>query len=143
MKKSFRLRWAPWLLSINAAIAVLFSGCATQKEHSFNSDFGQDLPTKPMYYIHDENDRHFIISVHQGTPTTGAERVTGAERSTDVKEAASTIAKAESQRLGWEKWQLNYIQERNQGWMHIIVAEVTREKYVAPTFPQPNTNINP
>jgi len=90
-----------------------------------------------MYYIYDENDQHFRINVHQGTPSNGAERVL------NVKEAASTIAKAESQRLGWEKWQLNYIQERNQGWMHVVVAEVTREKYVAPTFPGAATNSVP
>jgi hypothetical protein len=137
MKKIIRLHPTLWLLSINMVVAVLFSGCATQKEHSFNGDFGQDLPTSPMYYIQDENGEHFLITVHQGTPSTGAERVT------DIKEAATTIAKAESQRLGWQKWQLNYIQERNQGWMHVVVAEVTREKYVESTFPTNNTNANP
>ncbi len=87
-----------------------------------------------MYYIQDEDAAHFRITVHQGTPTAGAERIT------NIKEAASAIAKAECQKLGWEKWQLNYIQERNQGWMHVVVAEVTRERYVAPTFPQSNSN---
>ena len=134
MKKTIRLRWTLWLLSINAAIAVLFSGCATPKEHSFNSDFGEKFPAQPMYYIENEDAEHFKITVHQGTPSTGAERVL------NIKDAATTIAKAESQRLGWEKWQLNYIQERNQGWMHIVVAEVTREKYSEPTFPKSNSN---
>jgi len=137
MKKTIRPGWTLCLLAINAAALVLFSGCATQQEHSFNSDFGAALPVQPMYYIYDENDQHFRINVHQGTPSNGAERVL------NVKEAASTIAKAESQRLGWEKWQLNYIQERNQGWMHVVVAEVTREKYVAPTFPGAATNSVP
>jgi hypothetical protein len=134
MKKITRLRWTLWLLSINAAIAILANGCTAPEQHSFNHDFGEQLPVNPMYYIHDEDATHFRITVHQGTPSTGAERVI------NVKDAASTIAKAESQRLGWEKWQLNYIQERDQGWMHIVVAEVTREKYIAPTFPQAGGN---
>ena len=130
MKKTLRLH--PWWLSVNAAVAVLISGCASPEQHSFNQDFGENLPTRPKYYIQDENDRHFTITVHQGTPSTGAERVINA------KEAASTVAKAECQRLGWEKWQLNYIQERDLGWMHIVVAKVMRERYVEPTFPQSN-----
>jgi hypothetical protein len=121
MKRTIRLRWTLWLLSINAAVAVLFSGCATPEQHSYNSDFNEALPTQPMYYIYDEDGRHFRINVHQGTPSTGAEHVL------DVKVAASAIAKAECRKRGWEKWQLNYIQERNQGWMRIVVAEVTRE----------------
>jgi hypothetical protein len=121
MKKTNRLRWTLGLLSINTAIVILFSGCATPQQHSFNSDYNESLPAQPMYYIYDESDRHFRINVHQGTPSAGA------ERTIDVKEAASTIAKAESQKRGWEKWQLNYIQERNQGWMHIVIAEVSRE----------------
>lgn len=137
MKKTIQLRWTLWLLAINTAVVVLFSGCASPQEHSFNTDFGESLPAQPVYYIQDENAQHFIITVHQGTPSAGAERIL------NIKEAASTIAKAECQRLGWEKWQLNYIQERNQGWMHVVVAEVTREKYVAPTFPQAGTNSIP
>jgi hypothetical protein len=120
MKKTIRLRWTLWMLLINAAVAVLFSGCATP-EHSYNDDFSDNLPTKPNYYIQNEDAGHFTITVHQGTLSNGAERLI------DVKEAASTIAKAECQKRGWEKWQLNYIQQRDQGWMHIVIAEVTRE----------------
>ena len=134
MKLTLPLRRTLWLLAINAAIAVLFSGCATLPEHSFNSDFGETLPVKPMYYIQDKNATHYTITVHQGTPSNTAERVM------NVKEAASTIAKAESQRRGWEKWQLNYIRQGNQGWMYVVVAEVTRQKYIAPTFPGASTN---
>jgi hypothetical protein len=130
MKKTIRIRWTPWLLSINAAIAVLMSGCATSNEHSFNHDFGENLPTSPNYYIEDENAQHFKITVQQGTPSDGAERLL------DVKKAAPVIAQAECQRLGWKKWDLGYIQERNQGWMHIVIADVTREPYNAPTFPE-------
>ncbi len=120
MKKIIAL--TPWLLSINAALALLVSGCATPESHAFNQDFGENLPAKPMYYIKDENEKHFIIQVHQGTPSAGAERVL------NLKEAATAVAKAECQRLGWEKWQLNYISERDQGWMHVVVAEVVRDK---------------
>ncbi|HEY5043463.1 MAG TPA: hypothetical protein VIK53_15840 [Verrucomicrobiae bacterium] len=134
MKKSIRLCRTPWLLSINAAVAVLISGCATPKEHSFNDDFGENLPTKPIYYIQNEDADHFRFTVHQGTPSSGAERIT------NIKQAATAIAKAESERLGWKKWQLNYIQERNEGWMHTVIAEVTREKYVEPTFPKAGDN---
>jgi hypothetical protein len=134
MKKSTRFNPSFWLPPIGAAILLAATGCATPDQHSFNGDFGESLPTQPVYRITDEDANHFKIIVHQGVPSTGAERVL------DVKTAANTVAKAESQRLGWEKWQLNYIQERNKGWMHIVIAEVTREKYVAPTFPQSNAN---
>jgi hypothetical protein len=42
-------------------------------------------------------------------------------------EAAATVAKAECQKLGWEKWDLNYIEDHNRGWMHVVVAKVTRK----------------
>lgn len=121
-------RISPWLISLNAAI-LLTAGCATPEEHSFNQDYGQYLVTEPKYYITDQTDDRFKIVVHQGKPSTGAERVL------DVKTAATDIAKAEAQRRGWERWQLNYIQERNEGWMHIVVAYVKREPYAAPASP--------
>jgi len=121
MKKPQRFRWTPWLLSINAGIAILFSGCATPERHSFNQDFNENLPVNPKYYIHDEDGNRFLITVNQGKPSTGAERVI------NVKEAATTVAKAECKKLGWEKWHLDYIQERDQGWMHVVIAQVTRE----------------
>jgi hypothetical protein len=121
MKKTIRLPGAAWLLSINAAVAVLFSGCATSNEHSFNHDFSDNLPVNPMYYIHDEDANRFLVTVHQGSPSTGAERII------NVKVAATTVAKTECQRLGWQRWDLNYIQERDQGWMHVVIAEVKRQ----------------
>ena len=120
------------ILPSSTLVAFMLFGCATPKSHSFNNDFGENLPTKPQYYIEDENDNHFIIKLHQGTPSTGTERVI------NLKDAASTIAKSESERLGWEKWQLNYIQEKDQGWMHVVVAEVTRENYTKPVYPNSN-----
>jgi len=130
MKNIIQLRWTTWLLAINAAIAILVAGCAAPEQHSFNQDFGEQLPVKPMYSIQNMDATHFRITVHQGTPSKQVERVT------NLKDAAATIAKAEAQRLGWEKWQLDYINEHDQGWIHYVVAEVTREKYIAPALPQ-------
>ena len=134
MKKTIRRSCTPWLLSINLAIAMFFSGCATQKEHSFNDEFGENLPTQPMFYIDEENDNDFKITVHQGKPSNGAERLI------NVKQAASAIARAETQRRGWTKWHLSYIQETDKGWMHQVIVEVTREKYGEPNAPKADGN---
>jgi hypothetical protein len=134
MKTIFATRSTPWLLAVSAATAMLSSGCATSGEHSFNHDFGENLPAEPVYSIQNEDDQHFILRVHQGVPLTSA------ARTVNVKEAASTVAKAECDRLGWKKWQLNYIQEKDDGWMHVVVAKVDRETYVEPTFPEPKSN---
>jgi hypothetical protein len=109
------------LLSINAAMAVFFSGCSTPDQHSFNGDYNEHLPTQPVYFIEDKTTTSFTITVKEGTPSNGSERVT------DVKIAASTVAKDECQKLGWEKWNLNYIEDDNRGWMHVVVAKVTRK----------------
>ena len=136
MKNTFQSGLKPGFLALGAAVAVLFSGCATPKQHYYNADFGADLRTKPTYYIQDEDSTHFTVTVQSGTPSNGPERVT------DVKVAAQTIATAECQRRQWKQWKLDYTQERNLGWQHFVVAEVTQEKYIAPTFPQ-STNGNP
>ncbi|MDR3457043.1 MAG: hypothetical protein P4N60_06325 [Verrucomicrobiae bacterium] len=132
MKNLPRLRSTFALLALSAALAFLAGGCATPDEHSYNQDFGENLPAQPMYSIQNEDDKHFILKVHQGVPVTGSGRIF------NVKEAASAVAKAECQRLGWKKWELNYIQEKDQGWMHVVVAKVDRKPYIEPTFPQSN-----
>ncbi len=109
------------LLLINAAIAVFFSGCSTPDQHSFNADYNENLLTKPVYFIEDREATSFTVTVKEGTRSDGPERIT------DVKAAASTVAKAECQKLGWEKWDLNYIEDHNRGWMHVVVAKVTRQ----------------
>ena len=109
------------LLSINAAVAVFFSGCATPDQHSYNDDYKEHLLTQPVYFIEDKTTTSFTITVKEGTPSNGPERVT------DVKTAASAVAQSECQKLGWEKWDLNYIEEHNRGWMHVVVAKVTRK----------------
>lgn len=134
MKNLAALRLGSCLIPVSvAATAIFLSGCATPDEHSFNTDYGQFLVTAPKYYIEDESDDHFKIVVHQGKPSEGAERVL------DVKSAATDIAKSEALRLGWERWQLNYIQEKDQGWMHVVVAKVRREPYAEPAVPQSNS----
>jgi hypothetical protein len=112
------------LLLLNAALVVLAAGCATNNERSYNQDYNQNLPTSPKYLIENVDDTHFKITVHQGSPMPGTERITF------VKEVASTVAASEARRRGWQNWDLNYIQERNQGWMHIVIAVVTRKNAV-------------
>jgi hypothetical protein len=116
-----------WLLLLNVALAVLATGCATHDEKSYNQDFNQNLPTSPKYFIENIDDTHFKVTVHQGSPLTGT------QRDTSVKEVASTVAATEAKRRGWKNWDLNYIQERDQGWMHIVIAEVTRKNAVEKT----------
>jgi hypothetical protein len=115
-KNSFR--WAVGLLSISAVWVMFAGGCATGDEESFNENFNQDLPTAPKYTIKDVDPGHFKIEVHQGSPLPGPERVTY------MKQAATIVARDEAHRRGWGDWQLDYIDERDQGWMHILVADV-------------------
>jgi hypothetical protein len=126
MKNSITSNTTLGLLAMGAGILVLFSGCSTPDQYSYNEEYHENLLTRPQYYIKDEGDRHFTIVVHQGSPSTEANRVT------DLKQAATQVANTETARLGWDKWHLDYIQERDQGWMHIVIAKVTREVYVPP-----------
>ena len=121
MNKTNKLVRIFGLLSITAAMPIFFSGCASPDLHSFNGDYNENLLTKPVYFIEDRAETSFTITVKEGTPSNGPERVT------DVKAAAATVAKAECQKLGWEKWDLNYIEDHNRGWMHVVVAKVTRK----------------
>jgi hypothetical protein len=108
------------LLAFSVAATILSTGCASPDQHAFNTEFGENLLTQPNYHIQDESENHFTITVHQGKPSNFNDRVS------DAKQAADTVAKAEAQKRGWEKWRLNYIQERDQGWMHIVIAKVDR-----------------
>ena len=108
-----------WFL-LNATLLLLAAGCATQ-EQSYNSDYSQHFASAPTYVIEDQGDSRFKITLHQGSPLKGPERII------QMKSAADTIAGAEANRRGWKGWNLNYIQERDKGWMHILVAEVTRQ----------------
>ena len=119
--KTNPFRWTLRLLLLNATVLLLTAGCATN-ERSFNQDFNQNLPTSPKYSIANVDDTHFQITVHQGSPSQGAERVI------DQKTAASAVAETEARRRGWQNWNLDYIQQRDQGWMHIVIADVTRKK---------------
>jgi hypothetical protein len=126
MKNSMISTTTLGLLSMGAGAMVFFTGCSTPSEYSYNEEYHENLLTRPKYYIKDEGDRHFTIVVHQGSPSNEANRVT------DLKQTATQVANSETVRLGWEKWHLDYIQERDQGWMHIVIAQVTREVYVPP-----------
>ena len=114
-------------LLLNVILAVIAAGCATHDEKSYNQEFNQNLPTAPKYYIENIDDTHFKVTVHQGSPLPGN------QRDTSVKEVASNVAASEAKSRGWKNWDLNYIQERDQGWMHIVIAEVTRKNAVEKT----------
>ena len=125
--KTNRIRQTLRLLLLNATLVVLAAGCATHNERSYNQDFNQNLPTSPNYTIENVDDTHFHVIVHQGSPLPGTQRIIF------VKEVASTVAATEAKRRGWQNWDLGYIQERDQGWMHIVIADVTRKNAVEMT----------
>jgi hypothetical protein len=120
-------RWMLRLLLVNVTLVILAAGCATHDERSYNQDFNQNLPTSPKYVIENIDDTHFKVTVHQGSPLEGSQRVIY------VKQVASTVAESEAKRRGWPNWNLDYIQERDQGWMHIVIADVTRKNAVERT----------
>lgn len=130
--KTERFPWMLRLLFFNAAVLVLVSGCATQQMRSFNQDYGQNFPSSPDYAVKNVNDNEFKIILHQGTPMSGSGRVIY------MKRAASAVAKTEAQHRGWQNWNLNYIQERDQGWMHVLIAVVTRKNPIEATTPTPS-----
>jgi len=109
------------LLSFSAAVVFLAGGCTTPMR-SFNQDYDENYPPQPNYSIKDLDADRFKLRIHQGTPYQGAQRVVY------MKQAAWVIANAEGQRRHWVRWKVDYIQERDQGWMHVLVAIVTREK---------------
>jgi len=116
--------WTLRLLLLNATALLLTAGCATNKEGSYNNDFHQDLPTSPQYSIKLIDNSHFQVIVRQGSPYEGQQRVVY------VKQAAAAVAENEARHRGWENWDLNYIQDRDQGWMHVVIADVTRKNAI-------------
>jgi type IV pilus biogenesis protein CpaD/CtpE len=127
-------RWPVRLLLLNAAVLLLTAGCATHDQRSYNQDYNQNLPTSPKYTIENVDDTHFHVIVHQGSPLDAPQRVI------EVKQAASAVAETEARQRGWQNWDLAYIQERDQGWMHIVIADVTRKNAVAMTSGPTNNN---
>jgi hypothetical protein len=115
------------LLLLNATFVALAAGCASNNERSYNRDFNQNLATSPNYDIKNVDDTHFRVTVHQGSPMPGTERITF------DKQVVSTVAESEAKRRGWQNWDIGYIQDRDQGWMHIVIADVTRENAVERT----------
>lgn len=112
-----------WMLC-TAALAVVSSGCATHEQHSFNADYNQHLTTAPNYFVEDRDANSFTITASQGKPSSGAEQFI------DVKRAASAVAAHETRRRGWQNWQLDYIAEYDQGWIHVVKAQVVRRNAV-------------
>jgi len=112
-----------WSYLLTSTVMFLAAGCATPTR-SFNQDYNENLPPAPNYAIENEDATHFKIRVLQGTPMPEQHAVSVEY----MKEAATTIANSEGKRRGWQEWQLNYIQERDQGWMHVLVAVVIRTK---------------
>jgi hypothetical protein len=102
-------------------IVLSLAGCSTPTR-SFNQDYQENSPVSPNYTIENVDGNDFKIRVYQGETYQGPQRIIY------MKEAASKIADSEAKRRGWQEWQLNYIQERDQGWMHILVGEVIRQK---------------
>ena len=107
-----------------AALALFLAGCASPEYKSYNQEYNQNLPTAPKYYIENIDADHFKVTVHQGSPMPGS------EPTIFVKQVASTVAETEAKSRGWANWDLNYIQERNQGWMRVVIAEVSRKNAV-------------
>jgi hypothetical protein len=124
---SMKINQLPWtlrLLLLNATLAFLIAGCATNNERSYNQDFNQNMPTSPKYVIDNIDDTHFKVTVYQGSPLPGTQRIIF------VKQVASIVSASEAKRRGWQNWDLGYIQERDQGWMHIVIADVTRKNAI-------------
>jgi hypothetical protein len=106
-----------------AILLLLVSGCATPTR-SFNQDYNEKLPPQPNYAIDQMDETHFKVRIFQGTPLQEELPVTV----NYMKKAVEIIAESEAKRRGWQQWEVNYIQERNQGWMHVLVAVVIRDK---------------
>ncbi len=121
-----QFRWI-FVLLLNATLVALATGCATRDERSYNQDYNQNMPTSPKYSIENVDDTRFKVIVHQGSPMEGSQRIIF------VKQVASTVAATEAKRRDWPSWDVNYIQDRDQGWMHIVIAEVTRKNAVDKT----------
>lgn len=118
--KTNLLRRPLHLLFLNVTVLLLAAGCATGMR-SYNQDYGQTLPVAPKYSVANIDETHFRITVHQGSPSQGPDRIVY------LKEAAAAIAQNEAKHRGWNSWRVDYVQERDQGWMHILIANVTRE----------------
>ena len=74
-----------------------------------------------------DDDNHFQVTVYQGTALAGTDRIIF------VKQAATNVAASEAKRRGWPNWDLEYTSENDRGWMHVVIAEVTRKNAVERT----------
>lgn len=88
------------------------------------------MPVAPKYSIEDLGPDHFKIHIRQSSPMNGPSRITY------LKQATTIVAESESRHRGWENWKTDYIHETDDGWMHVLVAEVSREPGVRMNPPQ-------
>jgi len=116
-------------LSVNTLLLVVGAGCSTPEEHSYNQDFNQDLAVKPKYSVENVSDNEFKIRVRQSSPVAGPSRVTL------LKEATTILAEHEARGRGWKNWKVDYIEETDQGWMHVVVVEVWKQKAIETSEP--------
>jgi hypothetical protein len=121
-----------------ASAWILAAGCATETDQSFNAHFNQNLPAAPKYAVENVNDHRFKIVMDQGRPMQD-----DPGRVTYMKQAVSVVAEDEAHRRGWANWDMNYIEQRDQGWMLILVAEVTRKPALNVTPIQPTPPSGP
>lgn len=112
-------------LGLASVAALLAAGCVSRTQHSFNQDYNQYLASAPTYAIENINDNSFKVVVDQGSPTTS-----GPQRIVEMKGAVSAVAATEAKRRGWQNWDMNFITDRDQGWMHIYIAVVTKKNPV-------------
>jgi len=107
--------------AVRCCRALSDRGCISNTEHSYNKDYNQGLASAPNYAIEDTNGTSFKVVVHQGSPSAGPQRIV------ELKQAAATVAGTEAKRRGWENWDLNLIQDRDQGWMRVYIGVVTKK----------------
>ena len=110
-------------MPVNTALFLLSAGCKTEDEQSFNETFNQNYPVEPKYSIEDSHDDYFKVRMRQGSPMSTKDP----SRVTYLKNATTVVVENECHRRGWENWKADYISETDQGWMHVLVAEVHRE----------------
>ena len=112
-----------WFALLSVTLMLLVPGCATPT-NSFNHDYNENFPPQPNYAIDKMDDTHFKIRLFQGVTTPEQRPVTV----NYMKKAVWIIANDEAKRRGWQQWEVNYIDERDQGWMHVLIAVVIRDK---------------
>ena len=122
------------LLIASGAWFYFGCGCASEDLRSYNADYGQHLDCAPKYSIESVDDNDFKVHMMQGSPSTGPGRIIY------MKQATREVAATEAKRRGWQNWDVNYVEDLDRGWMHVLVAEVSRKSPVEPTSLSPTNS---